>query len=274
VVSIATPIRPLTQQTVSNSASGGVQGALDFVWGNITIIVVVIGVIFGIIVLIYLWKAKKKYDPYLIDFERKRNQCKMHSWSGIEDFYIENDRQGLVPMGTYEGECIDKEGFHDILFSRKKWGKVGGFLYKVLFFARPILDLIIKKFWIVRCNTVKSMIVSETVTLKGKKRTFNKKKFLAVPLITRGNKSMILHADGLQIKKYFTYPILKDVEGFTINDEVHNFKRERDTVITDTLYDQTVEFSNAMREAINMNPSLRYVVKTDGKTLPDTSGGQ
>lgn len=97
---------------------------------------------------------------------------------------------------------------------------------------------------------------------------------LPVPYITRGTDAVIIHCLGLQLKKYYTYPILLSSEGDIIQDEAYNFERERSSILNDTLYVQTIDFANAIREAVNMNPSLRYVIKTEGKTLPDTGGGQ
>jgi hypothetical protein len=106
-------------------------------------------------------------------------------------------------------------------------------------------------------------------------KTVQTKKTITLPSvnIVKGNGAIILHCYGLQMKKYFTYPILINNDGTIIQDEAINFTRERDSVLTDTLYLQTIDFANVMREAINLNPSLRYVMKSDGKTLPPEGGG-
>ena len=269
---MATAIKPLTQagSTVANNplASAG-----DFLLGNVVWIVALVGIVFGIILMIWIMKKKKKYDPFLTDWEIKKNQCKIHLSSGIKDVYIENTRDGLTWMGKYEGECHDKEGYHNIMFSRLKYGKIGGFFHKVLFFARPMLNLILRKYWIVRSNTNDEIEFTIPPEKKGGKPTKKTLK-LSIPLIVKGRDSLIIHAEGLQLKKYYTYPILKDKKGIAINDEIYNFKRERDAVIVDTLYEQTVDFSNAMREAINMNPAVRYKMKTGDQVVGDTSGGQ
>lgn len=269
---MATAVRPLTQSSTT-VGSNPLASAGDFLLGNVVWIVAGLGIIFGIILIIWIMKKKKKYDPFLTDWEIKKNQCKIHASDGIKYVYIENTRDGLTWMGKYEGECHDKEGYHNIMFSRLKYGRVGGFIYKVLFFARPMLDLILRKFWIVRSNTNEEIEVIIPATKKGKKETRKTLK-LSIPTIIKGRDSLIIHAEGLQLKKYYTYPILKDAKGVAINDEIYNFKRERDAVIVDTLYEQTVDFSNAMREAVNMNPSVRYKMKTGDQVVSDTSGGQ
>ena len=237
------------------------------------------------------------------DFKTKKNQCKMFRKSGIKTVYIENSRDGLVRMGVYEGECVDKEGFKDIMFSRLRFGIVGGFIKKITFWMFPLMDLLLKKYWIVRCNLnpvyvpLKQRVnpkpaspsppiagapvpagASAPATVKPEEKKIEDEHAgeikLPVPYITRGSDSIIVHCLGLQLKKYYTYPILIGSEGTIIQDEAVNFTRERDSILNDTLYQQTIDFSNAMREAVNMNPSLRYVIKTEGKTLPDTGGGQ
>jgi len=287
---MATPITPLKTTPTGVGLSSGFGDTIAFVTSNLMWIIVIIGVIFGIILFFWIMKKVKKVDPFMNDFKIKKNQCRMFKKSGVQKVFIENMKDGLIPMGTYEGECIDKEGFHNVMFSRLKFGAIGGLLRKVLFFTAPILDLLLKKFWIVRCNTNPIYIPkpkqnpnpsplpedpAKADAIKKKKKKKEEPKFFALPVprIVRGGKNLIIHCMGLQLKKYYTYPILVDTSGVVFQDEQINFERERDSVLTDTLYEQTIDFANVMREAINLNPQLRYVVKTEGRTLPSEGGG-
>lgn len=272
--------------------SGAVSGInWSLISGSVIPIVVVLGVILGIGLFLYFIRKSQKPDPFMQDFKIKKSQCKMFRKRGIKTVYIENSKDGLTRMGEYEGECIDKEGFRDVMFSRLKFGAIGGLIKKLTFWMFPLTDLLLKKYWIVRCN-VNPIFIPSRAKVDAKpaspapavagapaqapavKAEEQKDIMLPVPYITRGDDSIIIHCLGLQLKKYYTYPILLATDGMVIHDESYNFTRERDSILGDTLYLQTIDFSNAMREAVNMNPSLRYVIKTEGKTLPDTSGGQ
>jgi hypothetical protein len=269
---MATPITPRPITTTTSSGIGTTfADTMSFLTSNIIIVVIVIGCIFGGILFIYMLKRLKKFDPFMVEFQMKKNQCKMFKRYDIKKVYIENDADGLVLMGRYEGECLDKEGFHDVMFSRLKFGVLGKWLRRILFFTTPILDLILKKYWIVRCN-INPMYKDKQVDATTKKVEIVDLK-LPIPNITAGSGTMIIHCVGLQMKKYFTYPILQTFAGTMIQDETINFERERDSVLTNTLYEQTIDFANVMREAINLNPTLRYVIKTEGKSLPDQGGG-
>lgn len=227
------------------------------------------------------------------DFKVKKAQCRMFRKRGVKNVYIENTRDGLQRMGDYEGECIDKEGFRDIMFSRLRFGAVGGFIKKITFWMFPLTDLLLKKYWIIRCNVNPIQIKANPkvaprpappstagVPTPVATDAIDEKKVdegvitLPVPYITRGDEEIIIHCLGLQLKKYYTYPILLSTDGTIIQDEAFNFSRERDSVLNETLYLQSIDFANVMREVVNMNPSLRYVIKSDGKTLPEGGGGQ
>jgi hypothetical protein len=269
---MATPINPvpITKPTTVGSLMD-INSIMSFLTTNIVIIVILIAIPFGIILFFYIIKKLKKFDPFQQDFQIKKSQCKMFKKEGIKKVYIENDHDGLVKMGNYEGECLDKEGYHNIMFSRFKFGIVGRWLRRILFFTAPILDLLLKKYWIVRCN-VNTIYKNKIVDATTKVVTSEDIK-LPITKLTAGGDSLIIHCDGLQLKKYYTYPIVKGTDS-VLQDETVNFERERDSVLTNTLYEQTIDFANVMREAINLNPSLRYVMKTEGKSLPDSGGGQ
>jgi len=211
---------------------------MSFLTSNVIIIVIIIGCIFGGILFIYMLKRLKKFDPFLIEFQMKKNQCKMFKKYSIKKVYIENNVDGLVPMGAYEGECIDKEGFHNVMFSRLKLGIIGKWLRRILFFTTPILDLILKKYWIVRCN-INPIYRDKQVDATTKASTVVDLQ-LPVPNMTTGSGSLVIHCMGLQMKKYFTYPIMQGSTGKMIQDETINFERERDSVLTNSLYEQSV----------------------------------
>ena len=247
---------------------------MSLLGSNLIIFIVIIGAIFAVIIILYIMKKMKKYDPFLEQFHLKKNQCRMFREDGLSKVYIENKKDGLMLMGNYEGECIDKEGYHNILFSRVKFGLIGKWMRRFLFYATPILDLLMKKYWIIRSN-VNPVFKDKVVTIDPvtQKSSYSLKP-IALPAvnIVKGNGALILHCYGLQMKKYFTYPILQNQDGTIIQDEEINFVRERDSVLNDTLYEQTIDFANVIRESINMNPSVRYVMKTEGKALPDQGG--
>ena len=274
---MATPIKPIAPigGATGSATSGSSIFNFSFLSSTTFWIVAFVGLIFGVIIYFWITQRDKKEDPFLKDFKIKKAQCKIFKESDIDNVYVENQRDGLIKIGKYEGECIDKEGYRDIMFSKLRLGKIGGFLRKILFFTIPILDLVLKKYWIVRCNVEKAIYIPKEIIGKDNKpRKSTKKYVIPVPVITRGRGALIVHAEGLQLKKYYTYPILQNIDGNIIKDEEKNFMRERDTVLMDTLYQQTMDFVNVQREAINLNPNVRYTVKTEGRAMPTPEGGQ
>lgn len=238
MVAIATPITPLTKPPTTG---GGFSLDLSFLGGTTFWVFVVVGLIFGIICFFWITRKERKDDPFMRDFRVKKNQCKMFKDDSLDKVYIENQKDGLIKLGKYEGEALDKEGYHNIMFSKLRFGKIGGFLRKVLFFTRPILDLLLKKYWIVRCNVNPVVFFNEENVMKDNKvRVTSKKYILPIPTITKGKGSLIMHCEGLQLKKYYTYPILRGLTGNIVKDEDKNFMRERDSVLIDTLYQQSV----------------------------------
>lgn len=68
---------------------------------------------------------------------------------------------------------------------------------------------------------------------------------------------------------------INSIKKFVINDFVYDFSipNYENFVGNNICCHNTIDFSNVMREAININPTLRYVIKTEGKSLPEQGGG-
>jgi intein/homing endonuclease len=265
---MATPIKPLTGSTPTG---GGFSLDLSFLGGTTFWVFVVVGLIFGIICFFWITRKERKDDPFMRDFRIKKNQCKMFKDETLDKVYIENQKDGLIKLGKYEGEALDKEGYHNIMFSKLRFGKIGGFLRKVLFFTRPILDLLLKKYWIVRCNVNPVVFFNEEKVMKDNKvKLIPKKYILPIPTITKGKGSLIMHCEGLQLKKYYTYPILRGFTGNIVKDEDKNFMRERDSVLIDTLYQQSVLGDTEIISFRNGMIDIRKIEDFDSKKIDYT----
>lgn len=159
---------------------------------------------------------------------------------------------GTKIIGYYLGECITSEGYRNFLCWNRR---------KFIFWKN---EFIVK----VNLNADWKIETWNPETKQREIRSFN----LPTDLIIEGENAIILKGEGLDVAGYYYYPIMTDTDGNIVNMDLIAFARSRDVAMLDTLYQQTEDFVRVQREAINLNPNVRYTVRTRGESVE--AGGQ
>jgi len=162
-------------------------------------------------------------------------------------------RFGNKIVGYYLGECITSDGFRNFLC----WNRRKFLLWKN--------DFIIK----VNLNKEWKIETRNPQTKQREVRTFT----IPNDLIIEGEDAIIIKGEGLDVAGYYYYPILTDQNGDIVNMDLFAFAKARDVAMLDTLYQQTEDFVRVQREAINLNPHVRYIGKTRGESVEGAQGG-
>lgn len=162
---------------------------------------------------------------------------------------------GIKAIGSYLGECVTSDGYRNFLL----WDSRKYIFWKNVFVVKVNLN---DKFRI------------ETVG-KDNKRTIEE---ISLPkdLIVEGDSAIAVKGEGLDKAGYFFYPLVRDEAGNIICMDLVAYARSKDVAMLDTLYQQTEDFSKVQRQAINMNPFVRFSQKTRGDTITgaEESGGR
>jgi len=166
-------------------------------------------------------------------------------------------RFGTKVIGYYLGECITSDGYKNIL----SWNS-----RKYIFW---------KNEFVVKVNLNKDWKIEQQV-VDPANPNIKKREIISFvlpnDLLIEGEDSIIIKGEGLDIAGYYYYPVLKDQDGNNIvNMDLVAYARARDVAILDTLYQQTEDFVRVQREAINLNPNVRYVSKTKGESVESSS---
>jgi hypothetical protein len=156
---------------------------------------------------------------------------------------------GVKVVGYYLGECTTSDGYKNYLLWDSR---------KFLFW---------KNTFILKVNRNKELKI-ETYDNDTKKRII-KTYTLPTDLIIEGESVIAIKGEGVDQAGYFYYPILTDKEGNIVNMDMIAYARAREVALLDTLYQQTEDFAKVQREAINLNPQVRYFVKTKGESMSD-----
>lgn len=159
-------------------------------------------------------------------------------------------RFGNKIVGYYFGECITPDGTKNFLVWNTR---------KFLFW---------KNTFIIKVNLNDTVKVEEKDKDTGK-RTVNTY-VLPKDLLIEGENAIIIKGEGVDQAGYYYYPVLTDETGNIVNMDIFAYAKARDVAILDTLYQQTEDFSKVQREAINLNPNVRFISKTKGQSV---SGG-
>lgn len=154
---------------------------------------------------------------------------------------------GSKIVGMYLGECITSDGNRNYLC----WNSRKFFFWKNDF----IIKVNLNKTWKV-----------ETYDHTTKMRGFVEFQ-LPTDLLIEGENHIIIKGEGLDVAGYYYYPVLVDEVGNIVNMDLVAFGRSRDVAIIDTLYQQTEDFVKVQRQAINLNPNVRYITKTKGDSV-------
>jgi len=153
---------------------------------------------------------------------------------------------GVKSVGWYEGECITADGYKNFLISNgRKW-------------------LLWKNKFVLRVNLNEKHII-ETRDEKGKREL--REYIIPKDNIIEGSDVIVIKGEGFDKANYFYYPLVSDKDGNIVNMDLIAFARAREVAMLDTLYQQTEDFARVQREAININPHVRYNLKTRGESV-------
>lgn len=151
-------------------------------------------------------------------------------------------------VGFYMGECITSDGYRNFLcWNRRKY-------------------IFWKNEFIIKVNLNKTCKI-ESFNSETKLREVIEYQ-LPDDLIIEGEDAIIVKGEGVDVSGYYYYPIMRDeVTGDIVNMDLIAFAKSRDVAMLDTLYQQTEDFVRVQREAINLNPNVRYVARTQGQSV-------
>jgi hypothetical protein len=162
-------------------------------------------------------------------------------------------RFGVRVVGAYLGECTTSDGYKNyLLFDSRKF-------------------LFWKNTFILKVN-LNDKVKIESFNQQTKKRE-TKEYELPSDMITEGENVIAIKGEGVDVSGYFYYPLLTDKEGNIVNMDLIAYAKSREVAMLDTLYQQTEDFAKVQREAININPNVRYVIKTKGESMSDVDTG-
>jgi hypothetical protein len=160
---------------------------------------------------------------------------------------------GVKVVGYYLGECVTSDGYKNYLL----WNARKYFFWKNKFILKVNMN-----------DTVRI----ETVDEKTRKRTVVEHK-IPKDLILEGDSVIAIKGEGVDKAGYFYYPLITDEKGNIVNMDLIAYARAKDVAMLDTLYQQTEDFSKVQRQAINMNPNVRYIMRTKGDTISGAEEG-
>jgi hypothetical protein len=164
-------------------------------------------------------------------------------------------RFGVKAVGFYLGECITSDGYKNfLLFDSRKY-------------------VFWKNKFILKVN-VNEFVKIETHEGVGddRKRVVRTIK-LPKDLLIEGDSVIAIKGEGIDKAGYFYYPLIADEQGNIINMDIIAYTRSKDVALLDTMYQQVEDFSKVQRQAINMNPNVRYIMRTRGDTISGAEEG-
>jgi hypothetical protein len=167
------------------------------------------------------------------------------------DAFIIAGKNAVKVVGNYIGECVTADGYRNFMLWNSR---------KYVFW---------KNVFIIKVN-MNDKIRIETVDKEGARAVVTHE--LPIDLILEGDSLIVVKGEGVDKAGYFYYPLLADVNGNIINMDLFAYARARDTALITTMYQQTEDFSKVQRSAINMNPNVRYIMKTKGDTIAGAEG--
>jgi len=240
-------------EPIPSKSKGVFSGVVQFVvkyW--LWFVVIAIAGIIIVFIIMLIKRMKGKVDPFLEDYKKTKNLCKFQKDPTIKQVWLIHDK-GMKYLGKYIGSAITQDGFQNILLWKfKKW---------YLFFFPIRLDFfdLVKEDFIIRCNlnkTYKYVVKKEDGTEEIKSIE------LTHDIAIKDGDKIIIKGVGIERVRYFFYPVLRDKAGNIVDGKLEVFEREKDGALINTMYAQVEDFANISRELINLNPSVRWTVKT------------
>jgi hypothetical protein len=204
--------------------------------------------------LIITWYNALLYAPVMFVMAWFVNMLGFFTTS--DPVFTYSGKQGESPkyQGNYTGDFVSEDGYHNIAF----WSG-----------RRLILW---KKYYVVKCNMNQSHHYYEKIMNKKTNKYEMIEKTLKMEdglvLTYRGN----ITIKGLSLDKlpdgYFLYPVLYDrTTGNVVDNRFIHAERVKNTYLNQMIIDQASDFSQAMREAILVNPTVRGVQKMRSETI-------
>jgi len=162
---------------------------------------------------------------------------------------------GVKIIGFYLGDCVTSDGYRNFLL----WNSRKFIFWKNKFVLKVNMNENIK-------------IETHESDGENKKRVVKEFK-LPKDLIIEGDSVIAIKGEGVDKAGYYYYPLITDEHGNIINMDLIAYSRAKEVALLDTLYQQTEDFSKVQRQAINMNPNVRYIMRTRGDTISGAEEG-
>jgi hypothetical protein len=150
------------------------------------------------------------------------------------------------PIAYHRGDYTSHEGNYVIcmnLINNNKW------------FIMPITDLLVipdrEKIDITRKNDKGKV---ETITINNLPR--------ARDIVQFNENEILIYAESLSNMGMFYVPVLKAKDGKIIDLSLPVYQSMRDVVMGEYLFSQTDEFTKVTKKSMDLNPNLRYAIKT------------
>jgi hypothetical protein len=232
----------------------------------------------GLILFLYIWKkTTSQIDPFFMNWKRTKELCKINKRWSIKDVYRVSSMTGMTWMGMYEGDCILEDGTINVLWSNWKWGKLGKIIRWVFFPLRPLLNLVLKEYSILKAPHGEREIISvKELDVEQEKGKPPKKDYefkygdkIIDYVIFDNNGNCLVKAVSLSRTKNFFSPVVENTKGGVIDTRKEIFLKESSDALIGGLYNLTIDFANIMRERISIEPKVRYVQKTEGTEVRD-----
>lgn len=154
---------------------------------------------------------------------------------------------GAKIIGYYNGECITSDGYKNfLLFNGRKY-------------------LFWKNIFVVKVNMNENLRIETRDDKTGERKIHEY--VLPKDLLIEGENVIAIKGEGLDKAGYFFYPLIADNKGNIVNMDLIAYTRSKDVALLDTLYQQTEDFANVQRQSINMNPYVRFRMKTGGQDV-------
>jgi len=272
----AVEVKPIPNQKKPSS----IILATSWITSHIWLLIIFLAIGFGIFIFLYIWKKTvAKVDPFLLNWKKTKELCKMNKRWSIKDVYRMSGDTGLSWLGKYEGDTIMEDGSINVMWSNWKWGIIGKIIKWVFFPLRPLLNMVMKDYSIIKAPFGEPEIIGydtedkedkDGVKIKIVKTKYGEKVIDYVLFDNSGN--CLIKAVSLSKSKNFFCPVVRNTRGEVVDTRLTSFSKEQGSALIDGLYNLTVDFANIMRERIAIEPKVRYVQKTEGTEVSGTEG--
>jgi hypothetical protein len=230
-------------------------------WGGVVLFFIILALLIGIFFIVK-WIVnfiKSRSDAFWRLKSERLKLAKIHrrypskAWLKIEKNtpirLVKKEDGKLVitrPIAYHRGDYVTHEGNFIVslnLVNNKKW------------FFLPITDLLI-----IPKKEVTDLAVKNS---KGDRSIIKIDKLPNPSDIVKFHENEILiFAESLSATGMFLIPVLKDRDGKIIDLSLPVFDSLKNIVIGEYLYEQTDEFTKLAKKSMDLNPNLRYAVKT------------